>query len=389
MLINKQRFYRAFIFLAMLCLALCGCIAMIENDGDSEVAHSAFYYFLTFVALLPSLVVYFNSRLHHQQIPSFIKWFAVLIMWMTITSIIWGMSNLRATVFICLRTLIAFEALCMMYVYSRTYGEDKKIYWMAIGMQVIFILQYIRIYSIANLVSEAHLITSYYSLFMLPLVLMYPSRIIKSASILIVTLAIFASVKRGGIIALTLGLIVYLICFRRIQSKEIKVYVYTLVALCSLGIVFYYISMSEFGGVIERIASIGDDGGSGRTDVWATTWDMILQSNFIHFLLGHGSNAVLQNSPLDLSAHNDLLEAWYDYGFIGFLLYLFTLVSLGLYSLRLLQNKSSHAPSMIMMLTIMVILTMISHVLIYYFLTLCCLTYGLITGQEYYNEHHQ
>jgi len=361
---------------------------MLENDGEREVAHSAFFFLLTSVLLLPSIIAYFSCRLRHRP-PTFIKLFTILFIWMAGIGVIMGISNLRATIVMFLRILIAFEALCMMYAYSYVYGEDKKIYWMAILMQAIFLFQYAQIYSIANLAGEAHLITSYYALFLLPLVLMHPSKIIRVVSILIVTFAVFASFKRGGLIALALGLIVYIICSNNIQSKGLKTFTYVLFALCTIGIVFYYLSMSDFGGVIERIASIGDDGGSGRTDVWSKTWEMILQSNFFRFLIGHGNNAVLLDSPLKLSAHNDLLEAWYDYGLLGCLLYISVLVSLIRYAIRQLKKRSAIAPSMMMMVTIMGTLTMISHVLIYFFLTLCCLTFGLLAGQERFYEQHK
>ena len=56
---------------------------------------------------------------------------------------------------------------------------------------------------------------------------------------------------------------------------------------------------------------ISDTGGSGRDKVWKKTCEMIAESDFPYFIMGHGYNQVVQDSPLKLSAHNDFLEIIY------------------------------------------------------------------------------
>ena len=386
-MIQKEWLHRTYLLFAMLIIALCGCLAMQINDGEA-VNHVALYYLIAMLFLAPGLFGYLKTRLFRRP-PTPIAFLIVLLLWIAFITFLFGLSNIRETVYNSLTALIALCALCTTYDYTGRYGLHKNILRAAIVVQIILLLQYISIYLAANLTDVAHLITSYYPLFLLPLVLMHSSKIVKYVSILVVIVAIFSSVKRGGLLALAIGLIVYVFVNRHIQDRGLKAFVYTLVALGLLSGVFAFIAMSDYGGVIERLMSIGDDGGSGRTDVWAVTWKMIIQSDFFHMLIGHGGDAVLTDSPLQLSAHNDFFEAWYDYGFIGFSLYFLSFVSLTTYTLRVIRKRSPIAPSMAMLIAIMGTLTLISHVLIYYFIVLCCMSIGLLIGHQRYNEHHK
>lgn len=378
--------HRVYLLFAMLVIAICGCVAMLLNDSDTTGGGIVFL--LTYVVLLPGIIPYLKTRTE-QRPPSVIIWLNVLLLWMLLISLLIVRTNLYTLIFLCLNILITQAALCAAYGYSVRYGFSKSIIFGAVLMQLILSVQYGHIYQIANEASDAHLITAYYPMFLLPLVLTYPSKTIRYASILLVTIIIFSSVKRGGLIALGAGLFVYILCTSHIRQRGMKAILFTVFGLSLVGTIFYAIGSSEYGTVIERFTSIQSDEGSGRLDVWGTTWYMIQHSDGIAYLVGHGINAVLRDSPLYLSAHNDFLEAWYDYGVIGFILYIISLVSLSRYTLHLLRKKSPVAPSMAMLVTIMLILTMISHVLIYYFMTLCCLTIGLLAGADTYNEHHE
>ena len=385
-MLKRELVHRVYLLFAMLVIAICGCVAMLLNDSDTTGGGIVFL--LTYVVLLPGIIPYLRTRTE-QRPPSVIIWLNVLLLWMLMISLLIVKTNLHTLIFLCLNTLITQAALCVAYGYSARYGYSRSIIFGAFLMLLILSVQYGHIYQVANETTEAHLITAYYPMFLLPLVLTHPSKIIRYGAILLVTIIIFSSIKRGGLLALGAGLIVYILCSSHIRQRGMKAILFTLFGLGLVGTIFYAIASSEYGTVIERFTSIQSDEGSGRLEVWGTTWYMIQHSNSITYLLGHGVNAVFRDSPLYLSAHNDLLEAWYDYGVIGFILYVITLVSLFRYTRRLIRKKSPVAPSIAMLVTIMLILTMISHVLIYYFMTLCCLTIGLLVGADTYDEHHE
>lgn len=372
----------------MLLVAFCGTIAMLANDSDDDTSNIIFVYAGTFITLIPGIIGYIIITIREKK-PTLLHWFNILIIWMTLVVIAYSQYNLIGTFTRCFKMLIPLAMLCTTYAYASQYGINKQIHWASVGMLIIFIAQYISIYNVANMLSEAHLITSYYPLFLLPLVLMHPSKLIRYAAMLIVSLVVFSSIKRGGLIALSVGLLVYILCYRHTTSHGIKAVIYSCITLGMLSILFYYIANSDYGGVIERIISIQDDGGSGRTDVWDTTWSMISESDTFQYIFGHGENAVIRDSPMFLSAHNDFMEAWYDYGLVGLFLYSCSLLSLLRYTKRHIHSKAPTAPSMAMLFTIMIVLTNISHVLIYYFMILCCMTIGLLVGQDQYDERNE
>ena len=108
---------------------------------------------------------------------------------------------------------------------------------------------------------------------------------------------------------------------------------------------------------------------------------MILRSDVIQLLFGHGFNAVYGDSILQLSAHNDILETIYDYGFLGLMLYfgfykrLFT----GLKEVR--NQKPDFAAPLAVSIVITVPMTLFAHLIIYptHFLAVC-LFWGMLMG---------
>ncbi|MBR1877730.1 MAG: O-antigen ligase family protein [Paludibacteraceae bacterium] len=372
----------------MIAVALCGCIAMLFNDGDIADNGGSVYryaYLATFMISIPGAILYYIRPAYNTSKRLFrLVW--MLFMWIALITILYNKSNLNGLIFNLTNVLMPLSIMHCTYYFVQKYGYKKEsIAFTAFVMMLLLLIQYLGIYNI----SESHLISSYYPLFLLPLVLLHPSKIIRYSSIILVTVAIFSSLKRGGLIALVAGLIIYLICYRRVGSQKKGIFIYTILALCVLGGIFYYLASTEYTEIIERLMNIQEDEGSGRTDVWATTWQMISDSEFFPYILGHGNNAVWNDSPLDLSAHNDFLEAWYDFGFIGFAFYVLMLLSLLRYTIQLIRNKSSYAPSMAMLLTITLILTMISHVLIYYFINFVCLTIAITSGYIDNNERNE
>lgn len=390
-MISKELIHRIYIVIAILSIALCGCFSMQFHDGETDATHlSGYVYLCTFLVLTPGLLTYVYFRIHNLLITSSIKWLTLLLLWAAFVTLTINPVNANSAIAgSLLNAFIPMLAMFSMYTYTAKYGLNATVHRTAIFAYLLLAGQYLLIYSITNAVDESHLMTAYYPMYLLPIILLHPSKKIRYLFIVLTIFIIFSSIKRGGFVALIVGLFAYIISRQHIQSRGLKSFIYALLALIAIALIFFFIANSEYGGVIERMASIREDEGSDRISVWATTWNMIQQSDNLHFIFGHGNNAVLKDSPLFLSGHNDFLEAWYDYGFIGLCLYFCSLLSLVFYTIRLLRKKSNIAPSLAMILCIVLVLTNIAHVLIYYFMTLFCTNIGLFLGQETYNDNHK
>ena len=132
----------------------------------------------------------------------------------------------------------------------------------------------------------------------------------------------------------------------------------------------------------NRLENISDDGGSGRTTVYAMTFYMIQDSDLMHLLIGHGRDAVKEDSPLELSAHNDFLEFIYDYGLILFIVYLLFNIKLTINVGHLIRIRSPYAAAMAFSYVTYLVFSMISHVFLYGYFLLYILLWAYIWGNN-------
>lgn len=253
--------------------------------------------------------------------------------------------------------------------------------WIIVGMLIIayfFLLNW----RFVNAGGEYHMGTAYWILFLLPVLLYTPHKWLRYAGVVLVGAVLFASFKRGGIMAFGLGLFAYLLVKEVFIGRKISKLMYFVIALIALAAVFLVVDNALDNLFTERFLSIKDDGGSGRDQVWATTWQMIQQSDFENLLFGHGYKSVLTDSPLGLSAHNDFLECIYDFGLFGSLFYLMLHISLIRQIFRNIRLRNSEAAIMAFTYTFFLVLSLISHVLIFPWFAFMGLSWGIGCASE-------
>lgn len=228
--------------------------------------------------------------------------------------------------------------------------------------------------------------TTYYALFLLPFVLMQRRRIVKWGLVLLIFATVLLSVKRTGFLAITIAMLAYfLVELARTDSRHrgrLRTVCLGLVLL-AVGYVFFqnYTTANDLP-IWDRLLAIEEDGGSGRTEIWGHTWDMIRGSEPLFLVFGHGFNTVAQDSALGLSAHCDILEVLYDYGIVGTLLYGCFCVRIATYYRTVKRRRPELAGSYAVSLVLFVCLSLVSHLIIYptYFLFLCVF-WGLVIGE--------
>ena len=215
--------------------------------------------------------------------------------------------------------------LIFIFAYILSSKSKEILNFFATGMIVAMLITaffYYKNWTFANEVDEAHLGTSYYVLFLLPTLLLTPYKWLRYMGLFITGLVLFSSFKRGGVIAFVLAIVAYLFVKEVLVERKFTRLLVFLIALIALFIILIFVDNAMGNIISERILNIQEDGGSGRDQVWATTWNMIKASDLQQLLFGHGYNAVLKCSPLELSAHNDFLEMLFNYGIIGLVPYL-------------------------------------------------------------------
>lgn len=242
---------------------------------------------------------------------------------------------------------------------------------------------YYKNWTFANEVDVAHLGTSYYVLFLLPTLLFTPYKWLRYIALVITGAVLFSSFKRGGLIALVLGIVAYLFVKEVLIERKFNRLVIFIITIVVLFLILIYIDNTMGNVISERILNIRDDGGSGRDLVWSTTWKMIKESYSEQLIFGHGFNAVFKDSPLRLSAHNDFLEVLYNYGIVGFVPYIFLHIRLIKQVLAGIRDKNAHAPNMAFTYSIFFILSMISHVIVYPWACIIAIAWGILSTNNY------
>ena len=129
--------------------------------------------------------------------------------------------------------------------------------------------------------------------------------------------------KRTPLLAIIAACVFYLLISLKDHKHKWRMIISSLFVI---GVV-YYLSLNLQTDIVDRIRTMDEDGGSGRLDIFSAVWQGISNSSWVQWLFGHG---VYQEyaTDNDFSAHNDFLEIFWDYGFVGFLVYVFMIFSL-------------------------------------------------------------
>jgi hypothetical protein len=381
-----EKLYILLIGFALVIYCYFMMISMNESDiNQGEVAIP------TLVVFMPPFIYILINYSYLQIKNKFVSVMLCLTIGIGIINIIMmpvaGGSYFKKIIFEFTRSFLPLTLFLYTYILFQKY-EITNFFALIMSIVTVFVtLAYFTEYVRDNelkIDEYAHIGISYFSLFLLPICLLNKNKWVRLIMIVIVFLALFFSMKRGGIIALFLGLFSYFfinsICNNR--QKKLSAIIIVFVSFAILIGVFFYLDNVTENYLSERIANIEEDQGSGRLDVWEETWHLIQTSDELSYLVGHGYNAVLRDSRMLLSAHNDFLEVFYDYGSIIFVFYLILHIRLIKMTLRLIKTRSFLAPAMAMSYVIMIILSMISHIIIYPWYCLFALYWGITVGIE-------
>jgi len=188
--------------------------------------------------------------------------------------------------------------------------------------------------------------------------------------------SVLVSGKRTAFIALVCAIIIPLlfVVFKKSNRNKILALLAFIVALVGVLLALDWINEAFDIALFERFESIGEDGGSGRIDIYQRVWNEFKSSSVIQKLFGHGYNAVANDkitysyssgASIATSAHNDFLEILYDYGLFALVFYVLFLLSLFSVSRRLYKTNNKYANTFLSALIVFVIMSSTSHLILY------------------------
>ena len=257
----------------------------------------------------------------------------------------------------------------------------------ALTIPIYFVVfQSVRAYFVQNTDDTALISTAYYALFLMPFAFMIKRKWLMWFLVCIIFLTVVLSSKRAGFISFIGALIVYAYLTIKIDNKgdgsRLK-YLLTFVLVVIIGLQLFnsFISTNDIH-LLDRLATMSEDGGSGRDEVYAYTWGLLMDSDLLSLLFGHGFNTVVHYSILGLSAHTDFLETPFDYGIVGMIIYIIFYFRLFKYYKILKRYNPNYAPIFLSTLFITLVLSAFAHLIIYptHYLFFC-MYWGFLMGE--------
>lgn len=392
MLISKEKISKGYFYAALLAFAGSACVVMRNQESDDGGSYTKYI-----IALAAFIWIYFPIKTLKKgytfELPSFpIAMFNLYLLWVLTVTIIQPGNNDTITSYLNSIIWSVFPILILnaTYYFVLHKGTSMTLLRCFAISGAMFILTYFSFYDTDNILMNVHLGSSYYALYILPIIIIYPSKTIKAIGVIAISVAVFSSVKRGGVLALALGMLAYIITSQIVSPKSkltrITIGVSILLIFAS---VFIYIGTMGDNNIFERFETIQEDNGSGRTEVWEEAWRLINSQGILTYIAGNGFNTVVENSRLVLSAHDDYLEAWFDFGLIGLVLYVVSILCVFIQTVVSIYKKRDYAPAMALLSSILLVLSSISHIAIYYWFNIVILDIAYFFGLIAYEKKKQ
>ena len=209
---------------------------------------------------------------------------------------------------------------------------------------------------------------AYTLLYFLPFILCLRKGYLRIVGIIVVLAALLFSLKRGGLLAFALAILIYwAINTFSYSGKKFGFWNFVLSALVVVAFVYFYIYFDQMTGNLlsTRFQSLQDDGGSGRLDTYPVVWSHIKESSIINLIFGHGWNAVWMQCGMKRSAHNDFLEILYDFGIIVFTVYILFYIKFFKVVRQLIRRRSFYAAPLSATFVLFFANSMVSHIIYY------------------------
>lgn len=269
-----------------------------------------------------------------------------------------------------IRISIWFLGFMATYKYLSQHPEDENMVYTLFSLGLVVLSVYVAAQQDVirrSLGYDTGMNELYIVLLAYPFLFMIQSRSLRIIGIISVLLMTAMSLKLTALFAIGIGTICYDLVVNRIRGN--KFYVWLVGLLIALLLIYFFMpQINEFLGArfgidwVGKIIASNESGGSGRLDIWKQTIKIQTQSTPDEWIIGHGYNSVV--NYIQYSAHNDFLEALFDFGLFGFAAYISLYVQLIKKIIRLIASRSEKAPVLCMSVAMFFILSMFSHLLI-------------------------
>ena len=204
-----------------------------------------------------------------------------------------------------------------------------------------------------------------------PLMVMYKKKKISLPEIIITAAIIIVaafSFKRSTLIVAVVSIILYYIARLNQNGTSIKRIILVPLFITLIFLSVWQIDKYTGGYISRRFSVISSTGGNGRTEVWTWVFDQMEKAGILTTLFGNGFNSVKET--FGISAHNDFLEFYYDFGVIGLLSYIGIVIYITRSLLVSRRKKMDEYPIFLGFFAGYILFSLLSHVFLYAFVSI-------------------
>lgn len=217
------------------------------------------------------------------------------------------------------------------YTLRLRYDIDKYIPKLIIAFSILSIILFLKNYYLNNQIGNIgwSYIESYYAIALIPAITLLRNKAKYILFFVIIICSIIAA-KRTGLITCIFAIVLYVLMVGKNFSSKIKTIIAGSILLLGLYFLLNQFMAEEIATITERIENIEEDDGSGRGEIYSNVYNEITSNPDLNsFLFGKGYNEVVNSkSSRGFSAHNEFLEVAYDYGIIGFIIFLLVFIAI-------------------------------------------------------------
>lgn len=313
--------------------------------------------------------------------------FTILTIYILGISILHQTGNIFSWIALSTNVLMPLAILYYFYQVAQTI-ENRHFYEGMVLASLIMLYGFWNTYQVQlinSLTADVRAGSLYIYLFILPFFLLSKNTTLRWGSVVFVAVSMVLSLKRGGALSFAASLFIYYFVNSYCTKGKVRIkeFLFMFSALVIIYLVMTWGMQNYFDELFMRFESMSEDEGSSRLDVYETTWRMIRKSDMDSLWLGHGWNMVVEDSPMSLSAHNDILEVIYDFGIPAFCLYVYFVYRLYKSMFLLIHRRSDNAAPFAFSVITFTVNSTVAHILIYPFNFIAvAAVWGYILGKE-------
>ena len=173
-----------------------------------------------------------------------------------------------------------------------------------------------------------------------------------------------------------------------LYKKMLVLIFVTIAIIVGIGFIQQFISAGNIQEVFNDFFNEVQEGGNGRFAIYEIVLDAFSRSSPLNIIFGHGFYAV--DNTIGFGTHNDFLMILYNYGIIGFVLYILFYFELFRCAKRLKNENSPFVTAYIVSICVFIILSMGSNIMNTQIqFLLLCVFWGMYSPKQRYQPKSQ